>query len=161
MTYVHEVIGSWGRPVHEVNGGTRRAGMPLLGVRLPARPEAVETARHQVRELLALHRADPSAIDNVELLTSELVTNGVVHVGGASPGTELDLALIREGDRAVVEVRDPSGEFSYENGMPDELGESGWGLFMVSTIADDHGVDLSEDSGKTVWFTIEAWVQAR
>ncbi|MFI0448129.1 ATP-binding protein [Actinomadura sp. 6N118] len=129
----------------------------LLSVRLPACPAAVEVARHQVRGVLELYEADAAAMDNAELLTSELVTNGVVHVGRKRPGTELGLSLIRDGDRLLTEVHDPSRDLPHARDEVGELRESGWGLLMVATVAHDHGVHLTEGAGKVVWFELVAW----
>ncbi|MFG1998038.1 ATP-binding protein [Spirillospora sp. NPDC048911] len=149
--------------MYDVNGAGQRRRCHseklsvLLSVRLPARPAAVEVARHQVRSVLALYEADATAMDNAELLTSELVTNGVVHVGRERPGTELGLSLIRDGDRLLAEVHDPSREMPCAQDEIGELRESGWGLLMVATVAHDHGVHLTEGAGKVVWFELVAW----
>ncbi|GAA2621433.1 ATP-binding protein [Actinomadura fulvescens] len=129
----------------------------LLSVRLPACPAAVEVARHQVRGVLELYEADAVATDDAELLTSELVTNAVVHVGRERPGAELGLSLIRDGGSLLVEVHDPSRELPYVRDEVGELQESGRGLLMVATVAHDHGVHLTEGAGKVVWFELIAW----
>ncbi|KAB2348515.1 ATP-binding protein [Actinomadura rudentiformis] len=70
-----------------------------------------------------MYDADAAAMDNAELLTSELVTNGVVHVGRKRPATELGLSLIRDGERLLAEVHDPSRDLPHarwaSSGSPD------------------------------------------
>ncbi|WP_433331619.1 ATP-binding protein [Spirillospora sp. CA-294931] len=140
---------------------SRPSGRVLFSARLPARPEAVEVARHQIRDMLRLHGADRVAADDAELLASEVVTNGVVHVGANQPGTELVFSLMRDGDRLLVEVHDPSRELPCPRERPGELRESGWGLFMVGMVAADHGVHLTENKGKVIWFELPAWPRER
>ncbi len=129
--------------------------LPLESSRLPMRAESAGVARRRVRETLRLFDADPDAIDDAELLTSEVITNGIVH---ARPhGSALELFLIREGDRLLVEVHDPSRGVPYLLAPPDTLRESGRGLQIVDELAADHGVRLSERNGKVVWFEVVAW----
>lgn len=129
--------------------------MLLMGVRLPMVPQSAEVGRKHVRETLELHCADKEAIDNAELLTSELVTNGLLHA--ARPGRELILSLMRDGDRSIIEVHDPSRDLPYAATPPDELSESGRGLFLVAALSTDYGIHLTEQVGKVVWFELIAW----
>jgi anti-sigma regulatory factor (Ser/Thr protein kinase) len=119
------------------------------------RPESAQAARRRVRETLELFDADPAVIDDAELLTSEVVTNGLVHA--ARPGAELRLLLFRDGDLLTVEVHDPSRALPHPLGSPDPLSESGRGLFLVTRLAVDHGAHLAEGRGKVVWFQVSAW----
>jgi len=133
-------------------------GMPLESSRLPMRAESAGVARRRVRETLQLFDADPDAIEDAVLLTSEVVTNGVVHARAC--GSALELFLIREADRLIVEVHDPSRTLPYLLGRADALNESGRGLVIVDKLAADRGVRLTERNGKTIWFEIVAWPKA-
>ena len=129
--------------------------LPLESSRLPMRAESAGVARRRVRETLQLFDADPTMIDDAVLLTSEVVTNGLVH---ARPhGSALELSLTRDGDRLLVEVLDPSRTTPYLVGPPDPLRESGRGLRILGELAADHGVRLTERGVKVVWFEVAAW----
>ncbi|MFD4375289.1 ATP-binding protein [Streptomyces sp. NPDC058527] len=103
--------------------------------------------RHALRELLGAW-GEPGAGDVAELLTSELVTNALVHTGhGAVVTATVDPAQLR------VEVRD------FESGLtgplvpPADDGTSGRGLFLVRELADSWGVE-ERATGKVVWFEL-------
>ncbi len=86
-------------------------------------------------------------VDDALLLTSELVTNSVLH-----GGPPLVVAVDCDGERLQVKVRDGSRE-SPEPRVADRGDESGRGLALVAAVSDDWGVD-QEDDGKYVWFVI-------
>jgi anti-sigma regulatory factor (Ser/Thr protein kinase) len=83
-----------------------------------------------------------------ELLTSELVTNVVRHVG--SPMT---VRAVRHPSRIRVEVDDTSPEPPVVQ-HPTPLEPHGRGLLIVDTLANDWGNTVRDD-GKTVWFEID------
>jgi anti-sigma regulatory factor (Ser/Thr protein kinase) len=93
-------------------------------------------------------------LDDVHLLVSELVTNGVRH-GGAGEDDLLDLIVLRHGNRLRVVVTDWGPGF---DGRPrprnraDQTG--GWGLYLVERLAERWGVQ--RDAGATrVWFELK------
>lgn len=92
-------------------------------------------------------------LDDVYLLVSELVTNGVRH-GGAGEDDLLDLAVLRHGDRLRVEVTDWGPGFdgrARPRNRADQTG--GWGLYLVERLAERWGVQ--RDAGATtVWFEL-------
>lgn len=113
---------------------------------LPAQPETPGKARRFVVE--TLDRAGHTEhSDVVELLTSELVTNAVVHAG-----TGVRLRAVCVADRVRVEVSDRSAVLPMQR-QPVPEAMSGRGLVLVSSLADRWGVDPSP-SGKTVWFEL-------
>ncbi|WP_432572165.1 ATP-binding protein [Kineococcus sp. SYSU DK005] len=90
--------------------------------------------------------------DTVEallLLSSEVVTNAVVHGSGM-----VRVALSRRGDSLRLEVSDEGG------GMPligaqREDAESGRGMAMVEMLSQRWGTELDEGPlGKKVWFEL-------
>ena len=92
-------------------------------------------------------------LDDVYLLVSELVTNGVRH-GGAGEDDVLDLTVLRHENRLRVVVTDWGPGF---DGRPrprnraDQTG--GWGLYLVERLAERWGVQ--RDAGATtVWFEL-------
>lgn len=90
-----------------------------------------------------------------QLLTSELVTNAVVHAG-----TPIRLDLRRLAGALQVAVRDqdprlvaqpPADPDRGPDGLP--AGEPGRGLLLLSTLADDWGCAPTSD-GKVTWATV-------
>jgi anti-sigma regulatory factor (Ser/Thr protein kinase) len=77
----------------------------LIAVSLPGTPYSVQRARLYVRTALGCHNLDDYAED-VEAVTSELVSNAVMHTGARAFGLELLLRL-DEGSWVVVVVTDP------------------------------------------------------
>jgi len=91
--------------------------------------------------------------DDVLLLVSELVTNGVRHAG-AGPERPLHLQVLRGPRWLVVAVADEGPGFTWppidrSNGSR----SGGWGLFLVDQLADRWGVECTA-SGSRVWFEI-------
>jgi anti-sigma regulatory factor (Ser/Thr protein kinase) len=92
-------------------------------------------------------------LDDVYLLVSELVTNGVRH-GGAGEDDLLDLNVLRHGNRLRVVVTDWGPGF---DGRPrprnraDQTG--GWGLYLVERLAERWGVQR-DGGATTVWFEL-------
>ena len=85
--------------------------------------------------------------DTAQLLTSELVTNAVIH--GRSPvtvTTVLDDGLLR------VEVTDDNSRHP-ELRLTDDLALDGRGLHIVDLLAARWGV-TDQPLGKTVWFEL-------
>ncbi|HEY3732592.1 MAG TPA: SpoIIE family protein phosphatase [Streptosporangiaceae bacterium] len=122
-------------------------------------PSAAAEARRFVRETLRSWGVPgPAAgasvlVDDAVLLTSELVTNAVVHAG-----TQVLLSCRMTQDTVEVAVRDrhPSRTLSSELPPPvTDPGEktSGRGLMLPSALASAWGVTYTQ-SAKAVWFRI-------
>ena len=116
-----------------------------MGVGLERSVAAPGAARRFVRT--SLTDIDPAMLDAVELLTSELVTNAVVHAG-----SEPRLALILLPDRIRVEVHDTDPTLPTQR-EPDAASASGRGLLLLERLAASWGVEAADD-GKTVWFEV-------
>ena len=105
-------------------------------------------ARHFVRAVLEAAEIDAGVIDTVELLTSEVVTNVVVHVGSDS---EL---VVQAVDGSVrVDIRDDD-DHPPEMTIANVADAHGRGLSIVEALADAWGVDTDPVQGKTVWFEL-------
>jgi anti-sigma regulatory factor (Ser/Thr protein kinase) len=87
--------------------------------------------------------------DVTELLADELVTNVVRHVGAP-----MTLRAIVGDDSIRVEVDDPSTDPPCLR-HPQPLDPRGRGIMMVDALATQWGTEI-RDSGKTVWFEIDA-----
>ena len=93
----------------------------------------------------------PSLIDDVLLLTTELVTNSVRHSPVATDGT-VDVAVVLAQARIRVEVSDPGSGFEHVPRHPGTLSEGGRGLFLVEALSDRWGMVGGECT--TVWFEL-------
>ena len=112
---------------------------------LPAEDSAVATARELAIERLTSWRAPEELSFVAELVVSELVTNAVRYGGGSA----VRLRLIRDGDKLVCEVSDPSSTAPHLKRAKSE-DEGGRGLFIVAQLGTRWGVRFSTE-GKTIW----------
>jgi DNA-binding NarL/FixJ family response regulator len=115
--------------------------------RFPPELRSAPSARRFVNE--ALRRWDcADLLDVVQLLTSEIVTNAIVHAG-----TALDVRVSLLTDRVRVEVHDFSPA-DPEQRQADVEDTSGRGIALVDTLARSWGTDRRPE-GKTVWFEVD------
>jgi anti-sigma regulatory factor (Ser/Thr protein kinase) len=115
---------------------------------LPGDVTTPAAARRFVRSALESVEAEPVVIEAAELLTTELVTNAVVHVGCKS---HLFIRALKGVVR--VEVTDPDDRIP-EMAAPDVEAPAGRGLVIVNGLASAWGVERPPDGGKTVWFEL-------
>jgi anti-sigma regulatory factor (Ser/Thr protein kinase) len=111
-------------------------------------PASVGIARSLVRDSLA--GFDSDAREVALLLTSELVTNAILHAR-----TPLQLGVLVDGGRALVCVADRLAEspaLSARAHSHDRPG--GRGLALVEDLADTWGT-TTYSGGKTVWFVLQ------
>lgn len=114
---------------------------------------SVATARAFVRDTLQ-GWGYTDVVDDAVVLTSELVTNAVVHAGTAA-----DVLCLRTEDGVRVEVSDhyPEREIPLQStglnfGSPDR--ENGRGLLLCAALASRWGVEYSP-THKHVWFQLD------
>ncbi|MFF0749461.1 ATP-binding protein [Streptomyces sp. NPDC004267] len=108
---------------------------------------AVPEVRHALRAMLG-GWGEPGATDVAELLTSELVTNALIHTGhGAVVTATVDPEQLR------VEVRDFVPGLKQSRVPHADDGTHGRGLVLVQALADAWGVD-QHGAGKVVWFEL-------
>src|SRR4029077_20973839 len=113
---------------------------------LPSTPDAARAARRFVVETLTAWQVDDTE-QLAELLTDELVSNVVRHVG--SP---MQVRASRGAGSVRIEVEDGSTTPPILR-HPDEFDEHGRGILFVETLATDWGVDMHQ-RGKTIWFEL-------
>jgi anti-sigma regulatory factor (Ser/Thr protein kinase) len=125
------------------------AGAAVLGtLSIPGRPEHVREARAFVTRVLA--ERSPIA-DIAVLLTSEIVTNAVVHSDSCAAGGTVRLVVIEIGDGIRVEVADDGSDLSSPVVKGDLYASDGHGLFLVQSLAHQWGY-VRDEIGTTVWF---------
>ena len=118
-----------------------------ISLRLRGGPEAAARARRALSKLRA--DIDPSLMETLRLLVTELVSNSVRH---AHSETVVLKVLVGRG-AVLTEVTDEGPGFDpSETGMPGSE-DSGWGLFLVERLADRWGVRQNNDATK-VWFEL-------
>ena len=117
-------------------------------------PAAVAAARRFVRETLRSWQVPDSSgwlVDDAVLLTSELVTNAVVHAG-----TPLQVSCRLDGGEIEVSVRDshPTRTIGEDLGAADNAERTnGRGLMLPAALASSWGVSYAR-SAKAVWFRL-------
>jgi anti-sigma regulatory factor (Ser/Thr protein kinase) len=112
---------------------------------LPATPVAASQARRVVAEQCPSWDSD--VVDTALLLTSELVTNAVIHGRSA---VQLEVRI--DGSRLRVDVGDDNSRLPLQK-SPDHGALDGRGLQIVDLLATRWGV-YDEPLGKTVWFEL-------
>ena len=124
---------------------------PEVRLRLPCEPASAKRGRTVIRLVVASWRTgmDSDQLDVLELLTSELVTNSLLH----ACSFQHDLTAIQDALGVRVAVTD--GELDRPVLLTDEhpsvLG--GRGLVLVHAYADDWGVEEFA-AGKAIWFRL-------
>lgn len=118
----------------------------VLGIATFAgRQEDVGRAREFVSHTLRHHSQHETAV----LLTSELVTNGVVHGAGT-----VTVMVVRTADAVRVEVTDSGACGHPLVRAGDADAENGRGMFLVDCLAARWG-HLRAETGLTTWFELD------
>ena len=133
----------------------RQRAAVLGSVTIHGRAEEVSGARAFITRILAAtgkgQRVDSDA---ATLLTSELVTNAIVHTASGSPDGSVTVVVVDVPDGVLVEVIDDgSGGTPVVKG--DLLAADGHGLYLVQQLAAQWGY-LRDPAGTTVWFHLAA-----
>jgi anti-sigma regulatory factor (Ser/Thr protein kinase) len=145
------------RPVH---GPIPRLGAghmtAILGsLTIPGRAQEVSVARSFItRTLAATCRARRVDSEAATLLTSELVTNAILHtMSGADEGT-VTVVVVDVPDGVLIEVVD-DGSADAPVVKDDLFSADGHGLYLVQQLAAQWGY-LRDAAGTTVWFHLVA-----
>jgi anti-sigma regulatory factor (Ser/Thr protein kinase) len=119
-----------------------------LSLRLNPGPEAIPAARKALDGLAGL--VQRPVWEDLRLLVTELVTNGVRHGSDRGPVT---VAVRLDDERVRVDVSDCGRGFSPpEAPMPRDDGSGGWGLQLVDRVATSWGVEVEDTT--CVWFEL-------
>jgi serine/threonine-protein kinase RsbW len=135
------------------------------GVRAPAGAEAQDAELTEVR--LTLDARAPAAaraivasrlrdrwpapvLERAQLLTSELVTNSVLH-SDAPADASMVFRLELSQDAIRLEVEDPGGRGAVAPRSPDLDGGGGFGLNLVQQLSERWGVERVAAGGTRVW----------
>jgi anti-sigma regulatory factor (Ser/Thr protein kinase) len=119
-----------------------------LSLRLRPGPEAIPAARKALDGLDGL--LERPVWEDMRLLVTELVTNGVRHGSERGP---LGVSVAVADERVRVEVTDCGRGFSPPAApMPHADGSGGWGLQLVDRVATTWGVDVADET--CVWFEL-------
>lgn len=124
---------------------------------LDAAPESVREAREFTRAVLGSWGL-AAMYDDVGLVVSELVTNGLRHaLGGAHRAVgevPIKFGLVRVGARLTCAVADPSDEIPVQ-GEVDFVSHGGRGLYLVDAFSDAWSWAPLRGHGKVVWADFE------
>jgi anti-sigma regulatory factor (Ser/Thr protein kinase) len=122
-----------------------------VSLRLSCDPSSARRGRTLVRRVIANWDTGMTSaqLDVLQLLTSELITNCIVHACGACH----DLTAVDDplGVRVSVTDDDIDRPLSLPEKHPGVLG--GGGLALIQTYADDWGVD-ELPAGRVIWFRL-------
>jgi anti-sigma regulatory factor (Ser/Thr protein kinase) len=117
----------------------------LGAITIPGHPGEVATARQFVAKTLAGH---PQA-DTVVLLTSEAVTNSVVHTASTMVG----VVVLETPTGVRIEVTDEGGDTLPTVYDGSELREGKRGVFLIEELSASCGIQSNPD-GLTFWFEL-------
>jgi len=121
-------------------------------ITLPAEPASVRRARDFVARAVADHVDDPA---EVLLMTSELVTNVVGHVGSAVTITVRDGPVVRIEVHNHEAATEAFRDLLHHSPRPANTSPTGRGLGLVRALASRFGLDDDAGGGKVVWFEWE------
>ena len=116
-------------------------------LQLAPNPESPGLARRFVAERLERWGL-PALIPDAVLMTSELASNAVIHVG--QPFT-VQVDNLGTGVRVTVIDASPGPPTPRQTSIDDTGGR---GLHILKAMATSSGVTLHGDSGKSVWFEL-------
>jgi anti-sigma regulatory factor (Ser/Thr protein kinase) len=128
----------------------------ILGsLTIPGRADKVFGARAFItRTLAATSRGRRVDSDAATLLTSELVTNAILHTASGTDDGTVTIVVVDVPDGVLIEVVD-DGSASTPVVKGELLSADGHGLYLVQQLAAQWGY-LRDPAGTTVWFHLVA-----
>jgi anti-sigma regulatory factor (Ser/Thr protein kinase) len=115
----------------------------------PTTARGAHRVRHAAERWLAARPGQHGGPDVAFLLVAELTANAARH--GRVPGRSARLALTLTPGTLRIEVTDARGDRLPVPAPADAGDESGRGLLLVASLADDWGWEPYPPGGKTVW----------
>ena len=113
--------------------------------------------RKWLRDELAGHGVPKQEQSNLLLAVGELCANCIQHAYEGRGGQPIQVSVRSSADSLVIEVEDfgkPFDADEYETPDLDALPDSGYGLFLVKTIADSLSFDVARERG-TRWTMVK------
>jgi serine/threonine-protein kinase RsbW len=101
-------------------------------------PQEVGAARRWVQQLVC-SLAGTDAADQARILTSELVTNAVMHSASGRPGGTVTVVVISDAAGIAVHVHDLGGPAVPRMRHSGETADGGRGLMIVAEVAAEWG----------------------
>ena len=120
---------------------------------IPGGVEAACTARELLTEMFGDTTPD-ATLHDLHLLTTELVTNAVLHAG-AGESDAIELRVAAGADALRVSVTDPGRAADTPHvEQPDPEVPGGMGLYLVEQISSAWGVERVDGHAHRVWFEL-------
>ena len=111
----------------------------IMELRFPARPERMQRVRQRVRDALAECGLDPLTIEEIVLAISEACQNVIKHGYANIEAGDIELTLMRDGDRLVVRITDFAPAFDPAFVEPRDLTvvrPGGLGIYFITELMD-------------------------
>ncbi|MCL3861410.1 ATP-binding protein [Actinotalea sp. K2] len=134
-------------PPSETAGGTQDSD----GIVLPSQRRSVAVGRHWVVQSAVGHGVTGMANQVVELLSSELLANAVLH---GPEGGAIGVRVHHDSGVLRVSVADTGAQPPVVL-RQEPTAASGRGMAIVEAMATRWGVEEHGDGGKTVWFELD------
>ena len=119
--------------------------------------EQLVRLRKWLREELTGHGVPKQEQSNLLLAAGELCANSIQHAYDGRGGQPIHVSVRSSADSLVIEVEDFGKPFDaelYEGPELDAAPDSGYGLFLVKTIADSLSFDVARERG-TKWIIVK------
>ena len=113
--------------------------------------------RKWLREELAGHGVPKQDQPNLLLAVGELCANSIQHAYEGRAGQPITVSVRSSENSVVIEVEDFGKPFDadrYESPNLEAVPESGYGIFLVKTIADSLSIDVARERG-TRWTMVK------
>ena len=144
----------WAGWYQPAGSGMTPAAVVLGSLTVPGRPEQVSRARAFVAGLAGQTVCGAGAADVAALLTSELVTNAMLHTNSGTAHGTVTVVVVDGADGLMVEVIDDGSPSRGPEVQGDRYAAHGHGLFLVEQLAARWGY-LRDLAGTTVWFQLD------
>jgi hypothetical protein len=119
----------------------------VTAAELPGVPASVPAARAFTRAALG---GAPAPAEAIEMCTSELVTNAIVHTRSGAPGGTLVVSVAADADAVTIAVGDQGAPGALAPAAPAPGAEHRYGLAIVAALAAGWGT-YTGDGRRWVW----------